>query len=133
MTKRTIAAELAAWVIAIDNCERNGNNEWAIKHADAIEEMVKNHLPRSSGFDSGTQFDIEENEKHRGSRLIFETAFHHMNDGGYYDGWTEHKVTVYPLFCGSLDVRVSGQNRNDIKDYIGETFHHILTSEAPST
>jgi hypothetical protein len=52
-----------------------------------------------------------------------------MNDSGYYDGWTEHVVTVTPSFIGGFNIRVSGRNRNDIKGYIAESFHHILKME----
>jgi hypothetical protein len=51
-----------------------------------------------------------------------------MNDTGYYDGWTEHTVTVTPSFSG-INIRVSGRNRNDIKDYIHETFSYALRSD----
>jgi hypothetical protein len=73
--------------------------------------------PRGSGFDNGTTVEIG-----RGGTLVFETAFHHMNDGGYYDGWTEHTVRVKPCLQWGFDLTVSGRNRNNIKDYIAEVF-----------
>jgi len=51
-----------------------------------------------------------------------------MNDGGMYDGWTEHTVSITPAFAG-INVSVSGRNRNDIKDYLGDTFQCALTAE----
>jgi hypothetical protein len=57
---------------------------------------------------------------------VLETAFHHMTEYGYYDGWTEHTVRVYPEFDG-FRMTISGRNRNDIKDYIYDTFHDCLS------
>ena len=48
------------------------------------------------------------------------THFHHMNDGGFYDGWTEHSVVVTPSLVYGFDTRITGRDRNDIKNYIGE-------------
>jgi hypothetical protein len=73
--------------------------------------------PSGSGFDAGTQIDED-----RSDTLVFTTAFHHMNEGGYYDGWTEHTVRVKPSLAWGFDLTVSGRDRNDIKDYIADTF-----------
>ena len=73
--------------------------------------------PSGSGFDNGTTVELGRN-----GTLLFNTSFHHMNDGGYYDGWTEHTVRVKPTLAWSFDLTVSGRNRNDIKDYIAEVF-----------
>jgi len=73
--------------------------------------------PSGSGFDNGTTVELG-----RGGTLVFYTAFHHMNDGGYYDGWTEHTVRVKPSLAWGFDLTISGRNLNDIKDYIAEVF-----------
>ena len=57
---------------------------------------------------------------------MFRVDFHHMDDNGYYDGWTEHVVTVKPSLCFDIEISVSGRNRNGIKEYILDTFHHLL-------
>lgn len=51
-----------------------------------------------------------------------------MNDAGYYDGWTSYRVTVYPSFVYGLDIRISGRDRNGIKELIRTRFHDALTS-----
>ena len=48
-----------------------------------------------------------------------------MSETGFYDGWTEHKVIVTPSFAG-IDLRITGRNRNDIKDHIHDCFSSIL-------
>lgn len=88
--------------------------------------ILQDALPSGSGFDSCTTINVEKSSNHK---LVFDTSFHHMDDNGYYDGWTEHKVTVTPRFDGSFDVHVSGRNKNDIKDYIAETFYNVLSED----
>ena len=100
-------------------------HEWTSKHEERILDLVRDRLPSGSGFDSGTQIDFK---ACRADRLVFSTAFHHMNDVGFYDGWTEHKVIIRPTFDG-IDICVTGRNRNDIKDYIADCFYTALTEE----
>jgi hypothetical protein len=52
-----------------------------------------------------------------------------MNDGGFYDGWTEHTITVTPSFIGSMNIKISGRDRNQIKDYLHDVFSTALTEE----
>lgn len=92
---------------------------------DDLQTYVKKHAPSGSGVDTGTILWVE---KSNVAKLVFTCEFHHMNDGGYYDGWTQHKIIVTPTFDG-LDVRVSGRNRNDIRDYLGDLFAHWINEE----
>lgn len=85
--------------------------------------ILPKHAPRGYGFDQGTELC----ETSTPDRLVFLTAFHHMNSTGYYVGWTHHTVVVTPAFTG-FNIRVTGPNKNGIKDYILETFHHWLST-----
>ena len=53
--------------------------------------FTEEHLPRGSGFDGSTGIDA--NNSTRNSIIIW-TEFHHMNDLGYYDGWSTHTFTM---------------------------------------
>jgi hypothetical protein len=131
MKVRYLYSEMAKSVQARLNCETNekGNtNEWHARHEDALD-MMADMLPSGSGFDSGTKIDLE---RSHGGKLVLTTSYHHINENGYYCGWTEHTVTVTPSF-GGFNIRVSGRNRNDIKDYISDTFCHALTRELTET
>lgn len=116
---------LASLVQARANCA-NGNNEWFERHTDAAEDLVKEYMPSGSGFDAGTKIDFD---KTTPERLTFTTSFHHMNENGYYDGWTKHNVVVTPSLAFGFNLRVTGRDRNDIKDYIAETFQDALSDE----
>lgn len=86
---------------------------------------MESTLPSGSGFDNGTK--IARNESEHG-KVVLHTSFHHMDENGGYDEWTEHRITVKPVF-GGIRIIVSGQNKNDIKEYIRETFHNCLETE----
>lgn len=87
-----------------------------------LQKIVKERMPSGSGFDVGTKID---EDKSRPDRLVFDTEFHHMNEAGY-DGWTQHTVSVKPSFVFGLDITISGRDRNEIKDYIHESFSLAL-------
>jgi|ERR1700688_773043 len=126
---RYLYSELASTVDAMHTCERKPEQygEWAAKHEETISKLVHEHMPNGSGFDCGTQMDCEQSH---GEKLVFTTSFHHMNSDGYYDGWTEHTIVVTPSFSG-FNLRISGRDRNDIKDYIHDVFSQTLKTELP--
>ena len=100
-----------------------GNEERFVTMWTPVMEDINSRLPRGSGFNSGSYLDVTASTQ---TRLVFVTAFHHMDDCGMYDGWTQHSVIVTPTFDG-FSVRVTGRNKHDIKDYIAECFHCVLS------
>jgi hypothetical protein len=120
-----VTDRIATLLAAIRNCQVTGNAEWLQKHEISLSSVLRTYLPSGSGFDAGTTL---EREKSSDKKLVFRTAYHHMNGGGYYDGWTEHLVTALPTFDG-IEIRVSGRNRNSIKEYIVDVFWNALTQE----
>jgi len=108
------------------NCEKSNNREWFDRHTETIENIVKEHFPSGSGFDCGTRFEFD---KSTPEKLVFFTEFHHMDESGFYDGWTQHEVIVKPVLAFGFTIRVTGKDRNDIKDYIAECFDGALNTE----
>lgn len=121
MTTKPLYQHLASALQARANCERTGNTEWYSRHTETIETLAQ-FLPSGSGFDAGTKVDINASGP---DKIVMLTSFHHMNDGGVYDGWTEHTVTIRPAFDG-YNMGVSGHDRNGIKDYIADAFDTAL-------
>lgn len=118
--------ELARALGALSRCEQSGNKEWATKWQATIDDIVDS-LPHGSGFDNGTKLDDSSTPE----KLIFNTAFHHMNDNGMYDGWSEHQVILTPSLEMGYSLKVTGRNRNDIKEYIHECFSSVLCESIP--
>jgi hypothetical protein len=124
--KKPLYTVLASLMGAYHRCIESRNEEWERKHRERIEALVRQYLPSGSGFDTGTKIDFACSTE---ERLEFDTAFHHMNDVGYYDGWTEHGIIVTPSLSSGFKLRITGRNRRDIKDYIAEQVDHILHEE----
>lgn len=128
MTTKSLAAHLSALLSAREHALATNadNGDRANVFADEIRELVEEHMPRGSGIDAGTSLDFA---KSTPEKLVFDTSFHHMNEVGYYDGWTEHVVTVRPTFDSGFDLTISGRNRNQIKDYLHDVFTAALRAE----
>lgn len=120
----TLAQNIATAVQARINCEASGNTEWLDRWTERLEDIARNTLPSGSGFDNGTTIDIDNCNSRQ---LMLETSYHHMDEHGCYDGWTEHRIKVTPSFHG-FDIMVTGRNRNGIKDYIAEVFQAELSA-----
>ena len=134
--KQSIARHLSQLLEAIENCQnlinhstneanKNDARDWIRTHYRKIEYLCKNYMPSGAGFDEGTHLWKEESTP---DRLVFGTSFHHMNSVGMYDGWTRHEVYVTPSFRG-FNIRITGNNRNDIKDTIHDSFDCALEVE----
>ncbi len=129
-TTRKLYTVIASKVAARINCLASDTlTEWEDRHENDVEALVKEHLPSGSGFDAGTTINWD---RSTGERLVFNTAFHHMSEHGYYDGWTEHNVTIRPSFVHEMDIAISGKNRNDIKELIADAFLNSLRIEIES-
>lgn len=96
------------------------------RHRDKINELVSRHMPSGSGWDSGTKLDHERSSP---ERLVFYGGFHHMDEHGYYDGWTEHTITVRPSLVCEIELTISGRNRNEIKEYLANLFNAALCAQ----
>lgn len=114
--------QLAGTIQAHKACVADGNKpEWAEKHLDRINEMLKD-LPSGSGIDAGVKLDIEKSSK---DKLVFTFGFHHMDEHGGYDGWTEYLMYIKPAF-GSFNLAILGRDRNNIKDYLYDLFNNTF-------
>jgi hypothetical protein len=127
--------KIAGTLQAYCNCVNGGNAEWKEKHLDTINLIMRN-APSGSGIDSGTKFYLDANSvfdvrdkliPH--ATLKFSMSFHHMDEWGGYDGWTNHVITVHPDLAMGYRLTISGRNRNQIKDYLYEVYSGWLESE----
>lgn len=114
--------ELSNSFQAWQSCTDKGWVEVAYGHQETIDKMLE-CLPSGSGLDSGVKFNWQLSKP---NRLLFNTSFHHMDEHGGYDGWTDHAIVVTPRFLDGYDVKVTGRNRNLIKDYLEELFSEVF-------
>jgi len=81
-------------------------------------------LPSGAGLDNGSEIDFD---KSRPEKIIIHAPYHHMNDDGYYCGWSDYIVLVTPSFTDTMNIAVKGRDRNNTKEYLAELFHSILS------
>jgi hypothetical protein len=125
--EQSIATILAQLVQARRNCLSSGNSEsWAERHEGTILAIVAQCFPHGSGFDSGTKIDLDESTD---EKLVFHTSFHHMGDNGLYIGWTYHKVVVRGSLASGFVIKITGQDKCGIKEYIHEHFYSTLETK----
>lgn len=108
---------------------RERNDELGESWARDAEKVLRREFyngPSGSGIDDGTQSDLDDWD---GKKIVFYASFHHMNDCGYYVGWTEHVFTVYPDLQFGFNLKISGPNRNDIKEYLADVYNNWLNEE----
>lgn len=122
-TPTPLYREIAALVVARENCHKAGNSEWFDAHSDSLAELV-GFLPSGSGIDCGTKLDLD---RCKPGKLIFTFSYHHMDEHGGYDGWTEHTLSVIPSFSG-IDLHITGRDRNQVKEYLYDIYHDTLST-----
>ncbi|NCC74709.1 MAG: hypothetical protein EOM06_15130 [Sphingobacteriia bacterium] len=120
--KQTVASEIYSRLQAIESCKKAGNTEWEDKHSEALRIIEKDILPSGSGIDCGTKIDRD----FKPNKIKLICSFHHMDENGYYDGWTEHVITVTPVFDG-INIKISGKNKNFIKEYLADVYFTALS------
>ncbi len=124
MKTQFLYQRIAQLVIQNKNCAESNNDEWEQKSRAELEQIAKDVLPRGSGIDCGTKIDLDASN---GNKLVLITSFHHMNEDGFYDGWTEHSVIVTPDLAFGFNLKITGRDRNEIKEYLHEVYRTALS------
>lgn len=83
---------------------------------------LEKQLPSGSGINNGSKVNLKLSTS---QKIVIDTAFHHMDENGYYDGWTEHKIIITPCLKYGYNIKVTGRNRNQIKDYLYDLFDNL--------
>lgn len=126
--KKKVYQELASRLVALRNCSESGNEEWADKHEDRINEITAKHLPSGSGIDSGNEFDLSRSTP---DKLVIESGYHVMDENGFYNGWIDYMVIVEPSLQFGCTVSIRGKfgKRQDIKEYLEEIYTDAIHQE----
>lgn len=116
---------LASSIDAFNRCVKIANEYGKELHESNIEVIMKG-APSGSGIDLGTQFNWEKSTK---DLLVFKVSFHHMDEHGGYCGWTEHDIRVKPSLAFGIEIKITGRDFNQIKDYLHDVYHIWLKEE----
>jgi hypothetical protein len=121
-----IAAELSR-LHTVENSTRFCDEQKASIRLDAEDRLFtyqKNHLPSGSGVDRGCKIDLDDSGP---EKIVITFGFHHMDEHGSYDGWTDHKAIITPSLHFGFNLRITGKDRNGIKEYLSDLFHRVLS------
>lgn len=112
---------------AYQNCVKNNNQEWQQRHCETIKQICSKVMPHGSGLD-GTEIELDMDASKPNKFVFVNLDFHHMDENGMYDGWSNHTAIVTPTFAG-FNVKITGTNRNDTKDYLAEMIDAALNTK----
>jgi hypothetical protein len=127
MNTGKLYARIALLVDAVSNCAALGKTEWQATYEASLR-ALEEFLPSGSGVDCGTKIDLDASLRRPG-KIALTLSYHHMNEDGFYDGWTEHAVTVCPSLTSGFVLTISGRDRNGIKEYLHELLADSLHQE----
>ena len=95
-----------------------------------VEGLISKHFPHGSGFDSKPEFSFDLSAYNKW--IIFQ-SYHHMNDNGYYCGWSHFKIIVTPCFVGGFEIKIIAKHssrecskRFNNDDYFYEVYYECL-------
>jgi hypothetical protein len=106
--------DLAGLIHAYQNCVKNHNPGWEIRHKDSIHQML-------STIPGVFQINIPESTS---ECIVFDVKLHHMNDVGYHVRTVEHKVSITASLFFGLNINVEGDE--DVKDAMTESFNELF-------
>lgn len=126
--KQPLYKQLSSVVTARLNCYNRNPPYFSgfEKHGETATQLAKNYLPSGAGIDNGTQINFN---RSTGDKLVLECGFHHMDENGMYDKWTDHTIVITPSLMTDFHIHVTGPNKNDIKEHLRQTFDHALRQE----
>ena len=87
--------------------------------------MLQKLLPIGNGIEKECVISLKSTKK----RIVIDTAYWHPNDNYETGLWTDHQVVITPSFEGEINIRVTGKNVDNIKEYINEVFRKALMKE----
>lgn len=82
-------------------------------------------LPIGNGIEAKSVILLKSTEK----RIVIDTAYWHPNVSYETSRWTDHQIVITPSFEGEINIRVTGKNLNNIKEYLNEVFREALMKE----
>jgi len=120
--RTNVIDEISGCIEMVKRATLNNSPIWKQSAQERLKHL-EDCLPSGSGIDCGTKIDIEASTQ---NKIVLFVEYHHMNDGGFYDGWTAHTITITPTFH-SYEMKISGRNRNNIKDYLSDVYTCALS------
>jgi len=84
--------------------------------------LLQELLPIGNGIETGCVILLKSTKK----RIVIET---HPNDSYETSRWTAHQVIITPSFEREINIRITGKNKDNVKDYLHDIFREALMKE----
>lgn len=88
--------------------------------------MLQELLPIGNGINYGCVISLKKSTE---KRIVIYTAYWHPNDSYETSRWTHHQIVITPSFEREINIRVTGKNVDNIKEYLQEVFREALMKE----
>ncbi|MFY7937382.1 MAG: hypothetical protein ACOVOQ_08395 [Flavobacterium sp.] len=62
-------------------------------------------------------------------RIVIDTLYWHTNDSDETSRCTAHQVVITPSFEDEINIRITGKNEDNVKEYLHNIFRESLMSE----
>ena len=79
-------------------------------------------LPFGNGIEAVCVIPLKSTKK----RIVIDTYYWHPD---YSDEWTIYKVVITPSFEGEINIRITGKNEDNVKEYLHDIFRQALMKE----
>lgn len=113
------------------NCIAEGKAYIAARlmHEDNLRDIERNLLPSGSGIDNGCKLEMP--DEYDGT-FTMTFGYHHMDENGFYCGWTQHAIAVRPSLVSDFDLDMESDledfdDRDDLEDYLAQVFDYTLS------
>ena len=87
--------------------------------------LFKEVLPNGNGIEAGCVISLKSTKK----RIVIDTLYWHTNDSDETSRWTAHQVIITPSFEREINIRITGKNKDNVKDYLHDIFREALMKE----
>lgn len=88
-------------------------------------DMLEKLLPIGNGIEKECEISLKSTKK----RIVIDTAYRHPNDSYETSRLTNHQIIITPSFEEEINIRVTGKNVDNIKEYLHEVFREALMKE----
>ena len=90
--------------------------------------LLQELLPNGNGIrgQEGLAEILPESTK---KRIVIYTTYWHPNDSYETSRWTAHQVIITPSFEREINIRITGKNKDNVKDYLHDIFREALMKE----
>ena len=79
---------------------------------------------KSAGFyDAGCHINLPRSNE---NKIVIDFSYHFMDTNGFYAGWEDYTLYITPDLSNDFILRITGKDRNDIKEYLYQTFNYAL-------